>query len=183
MIRYYPGSKVETPALREGGSRQLFDGIFVTGGITLSQLCTLSGLETHMVQNWVKRGFMSPPVKRLYSRQQLARVFIINMLRETMQIDRICGLIHVIRGEEADPTDDLIGDEELYHCYVDMLAGGMDTIAPKQVEELANKAAMKLHERIPGTRDTLGGLLQVMYFAHMAAKLRDKAEQRLRLLE
>ena len=183
MPNRFPGMAVELGRAEKGCSQSLFDGVFAAGGLTLSQVSVMTGLEPYLIQNWIKRGFVAPPVKRLYSRQQLARIALINMLREALQIEKICSLIGILDRGTASPEDDLIGDEELYHCYADMLAGGIDTIAPKQVEDLANKAAMKLHERIPGTRDTLGGLLQVMYFAHMAAKLRDKAEQRLRLLE
>ena len=84
MTTTLPGTTIEVSEMRKGISRQLFDGIFAAGGITLSQVCTMTGLEPYLIQNWVKRGFVSSPVKRLYSREQFARIVIINMLREAL---------------------------------------------------------------------------------------------------
>jgi len=95
MSTTFPGTTIETAFLEKGSSKQLFDGIFATGGITLSQVSVMTGLEPYLIQNWVKRGFVSSPIKRLYSRDQFARIVIINMLREALQIERICNLIHI----------------------------------------------------------------------------------------
>ena len=83
MTKKYPGTTIEVLAMQKGGSRILFDGIFAAGGITLSQVSNMTGLEPYLIQNWVKRKFVSSPVKKLYSRQQFARIIIINMLRTT----------------------------------------------------------------------------------------------------
>ena len=37
--------------------------MFLAGGLTLSQVCQISGLEPYTVQNWVKRGFLSNPTE------------------------------------------------------------------------------------------------------------------------
>ena len=115
MLKTFPGTMVEVSKLETGSSRQLFDGIFATGGITLSQVCIITGLEPYLIQNWVKRGFVSSPQKRVYSRVQLARIIIINMLRESLKIEDICLLINIIGCDTEDQSDDLIFDNELYH--------------------------------------------------------------------
>ena len=71
MLKTLPGTTVEVSRLEKGRSRQLFDGIFAAGGITLSQVCIITGLEPYLVQNWVKRGFVSSPQKRVYSREEI----------------------------------------------------------------------------------------------------------------
>ena len=114
MPSTFPGTTVEVSKLQKGSSKVLFGGVFATGGITLSQVSIMTGLEPYLIQNWVKRGFVSSPVKRLYSEEQFARIVIINMLKEALQIERICSLIRVIGGVLEDSTDDLIGDAELY---------------------------------------------------------------------
>ena len=124
MSTTFPGTTIEVSKIEKGCSRQLFDGIFATGGITLSQVSIMTGLEPYLIQNWVKRGFVSSPIKRLYSEEQFARIIIINMLKEALQIERICSLIRVIGGVLEDTTDDLIGDAELYHRYVVTLGRG-----------------------------------------------------------
>ena len=41
-----------------------FHSMFLAGGLTLSQVASVTGLEPYAIQNWVKRGFLSPPQGR-----------------------------------------------------------------------------------------------------------------------
>ena len=184
MLKTFPGTTVEVSRLEKGSSRQLFDGIFATGGITLSQVCVITGLEPYLIQNWVKRGFVSSPQKRVYSRVQLARIIIINMLREALKIEDICLLINVIGGDPHDKSDDLIFDNELYHLYVDMIATGeINIVDPASVASVAESAVSTFEERVAGTRKKLSSILQIMLYAHAASRLRDSAEDMLSSLK
>ena len=58
--------------------------MFLAGGIVRSQVSAVTGLESHMIQNWVKRGFLSNPVNKRYSCRQFCRIAIINMLKTTL---------------------------------------------------------------------------------------------------
>ncbi len=178
MSTTFPGTTIEATALTKGSSKLLFDGIFAAGGITLSQVSVMTGLEPYLIQNWVKRGFVSSPVKRLYSREQFARIIIINMLRNTLHIEQICGLIHIIGGAPQDPEDDLIRDDELYHRYVDMLSeGNVNVNDPASVLQAASNASLGFEERAPNSKKQLMRILQVMLYTHTAAGLRNSAEQ------
>lgn len=180
----YPGTTIEVLEFKKGSSKVLFDGIFAAGGITLSQLCAMTGLEPYVVQNWVKRKFVASPVKKLYSKQQFARIVIINMLRETLQIDAICGLINIIGGEIDDTTDDLIGDDELYHIYVDMIAGkSIDISKSDAVKSVVKDAVKDFVPSVPGDKKRLEHILQVMLYAYTASKLRDNAKEILAALD
>lgn len=180
MSTTFPGTTIEVTALKKGGSRQLFDGIFATGGVTLSQVSLMTGVEPYVVQNWVKRGFLTSPVKRVYSKDQFARIILINMLKESLQIDVICGLIRIISGNPRTESDDLIGNAELYHVYVDMIAEREINITDeKSVAELADGAVAELEERSAGDRKKLSRILQVMLYAHSASALRKKSEEAL----
>ncbi len=171
MSSNFPGTSIECSSLEQGSSRVLFDGIFATGGITLSQVCIMTGLEPYLVQNWVKRGFLTSPVGRVYSREQFARIIIINMLRQALQIDRICGLIKVIAGEPNDVSDDLVRDDELYHIYVDMLADrSVDICDERSVICAAERATEKFVEPMPGARKKLCKILAVMLYAHRSSQ-------------
>ncbi len=171
MLNRFPGTTIEVTKAEAGASRVLFDGIFATGGITLSQVCIMTGLEPYLVQNWVKRGFVSSPVGRVYSKSQFARVIIINMLREVLQIEKICKLIEVIAGDPHDTLDDLISDDELYHRYVDMLARAeINASEPSEVEKAAALAAEDFCERSAGERKKLIKILEVMLYAHAASE-------------
>ena len=55
MQKKYPGTTIEVLAMQKGGSRILFDGIFAAGGITLSQVSNMTGLEPYLIQNWAKK--------------------------------------------------------------------------------------------------------------------------------
>ena len=48
---------------REDADRvdSVFEALFLAGGLTLSQVSGIAGLEPHTVQNRVKRGNLQPP--------------------------------------------------------------------------------------------------------------------------
>lgn len=174
----YPGTVIEVIKLKKGGSRTLFDGIFAAGGITLSQVCSMTGLEPYVVQNWVKRKFVSSPRKKIYSAEQFARIVIINMLRDTLQIESICNLINVIGGNANNPADDLISDDELYHRYVDMISSVQINITDEaSVKKAVAKASADFKPRIDGDQIKLQRVLEVMLYAHSAATLHENAKQ------
>ena len=58
-----------------------FRAMFLGGGIVLSQIVEITGLEPYTVQNWVKRGFLVPPDRKRYNLTQLCRIININMLK------------------------------------------------------------------------------------------------------
>ncbi len=178
MSMTFPGTTIECSELKSGASKVLFDGIFAAGGITLSQVCIMTGLEPYLVQNWIKRGFLTSPVKRVYSREQFARVIIINMLKQALQIDRICGLLREISGVPNDKSDDLIQDNELYHLYVNMLADkNVDICDEASVWRAAERVTEGFVEPMPGARKKLCKILTVMLYAHRSsqfASLSDK---------
>ena len=177
MSGTFPGTTIEVLHLERGASRVLFDGIFAMGGITLSQVSVMTGLEPYLVQNWVKRGFVSSPVKRVYSPRQFARIIIINMLRESLQIDKICDLISITAVKLNDDRDDIVTDDELYHRYVDMLSeGNIDIGDSESVKMAADKAADEFAVWLPIPKKEISGILQVMAYAHFAGLLKKNAE-------
>ncbi len=184
MATVLPGTTIEVSKVTRGISRTMFDGIFAAGGITLSQVSVVTGLEPYLIQNWVKRGFVSPPQKRQYSKNQFARIVIINMLRESLQLDKICGLLGYINGVLNDESDDLISDSELYHMYSDMIADGKINITDEDsVIAAAEKAAEGYNEPRAGAKDRLIRILAVMAYAHFATMSRRAAEEMLSRLK
>lgn len=184
MQQNLPGTAIEVSRLEKGTSRQMFDGIFAAGGVTLSQVSVMTGLEPYMVQNWVKRGFVSSPKKRQYTKNQFARIVIINMLRESLQIDAIIKLIGHINGVLDDESDDLISDSELYHMYADMIAENKINISESESVESAVKSVAEGYvEAVSGARKRLIKVLQVMAYAHYSAMSRKSAEDILASLQ
>lgn len=178
MSGTFPGTTIEVLHLERGASRVLFDGIFAMGGITLSQVSVMTGLEPYMIQNWVKRGFVSPPQKRAYSRAQCARIIIINMLRETIQIDRICSLVETIGDVIDDTSDNLKGDDDLYHYYVDMIAGNSINISDERsIDEAVKNATEDITEKEANAKQRLAKILKIMVYAHTSARLKASANE------
>ena len=177
MSTTFPGTTIETTSLEKGSSRKIFDGIFAAGGITLSQVSIMTGLEPYMVQNWVKRGFVTSPVKRVYSREQFARIVIINMLRESFQIEKICDLIKTIGGL-SDRAEDMISDDELYHRYVDMVSDNIINVSdPRSVEVAAENAISDFEGQNAADKKKLSKILQIMLYAHAASQICTLADQ------
>ena len=179
MVKVLPGTMIEISELHKGISRSLFDGIFVTGGITLSQVSIMTGLESYMIQNWVKRGFVSSPVKRLYSKDQFARIITLNMLRESLQLEKICDMLSYINGVLDDESNNLISDSELYHKYVDLVAesGGEIITDRASISRAVEYAVKDYEEPVPGARQRLIKILQIMTYAHYASISRGAAEE------
>lgn len=178
MATVFPGTTIEVSNLTRGSSKTLFGGIFAAGGITLSQVSIMTGLEPYVIQNWVKRGFVSSPVKKVYSKEQFARIVIINMLRETLHIEKICELIKIIGGDPRDVSDDLIKDDELYHLYVDMISESGISINDKEsVMNAAQAATLDFASNSPAAKKQLVGILRIMLYAHSASELKKTADE------
>lgn len=177
MATVLPGTAIEVSRIEKGVSRQMFDGIFAAGGITLSQVSIMTGVEPAAIQNWVKRKFVSSPQKRVYSKNQFARICIINMLRESLQLEKIVELLQYINGTLDDESDDIIGDEELYHRYVDMLSNSdLQSISDNVISALATTASQNFNEPFPGAGYRLETVLKAFAYAHFASLARKKTE-------
>ena len=80
MTWILPGTVLQANRAEAEQIPQQLEALFFGGGITLSQVTAITGLEAHTVQNWVKRGFLTSPVGKKYSLRQLCRILNIHML-------------------------------------------------------------------------------------------------------
>ena len=107
-----PGTVLQIRREDADGVEERISSMFLAGGMVLGQVASITGLEPYTIQNWVKRGYLSPPEKKRYSQRQLSRILIINMLRSALPLERICGLLEHINGHLDDESDDLIDDSQ-----------------------------------------------------------------------
>ena len=112
-MKTLPGTVLPTEDIRLG-FEVLHPSIRATNGLTLAQVCTITGLEQSTIQNWIKRGWVAHPENKRYGEYQLARIMIINMLRSSMQLDNIAYLLRYVNGEADNRGDDIIPDSVLY---------------------------------------------------------------------
>ena len=55
-----PGTVLPTEDITQGFG-VLHPSIRATNGLTLAQVCTITGLEQSTIQNWIKRGWVAIP--------------------------------------------------------------------------------------------------------------------------
>ena len=113
-----PGTVLTATPERAAHMEEQFRAMFLGGGMVLSQVAAVTGLEPYTIQNWVKRGFLTKPVAKRYTLRQLCRIININMLKSALPMEDICGLLQYINGNLSDESDDLIDDATLYFLFV-----------------------------------------------------------------
>ena len=154
-----------------------FTAMFLGGGIMLSQVAAITGLEPYDVQNWVKRQLLPPPANKRYDLNQLCRIININMLKKVLPMERICGLLEHINGDLEDRSDDLIDDSHLYFLFVKLAARARHIGGTESWDSALEQVTADYHERAPGAREKLIAVLRIMLTAWVAAQLQENAEK------
>ena len=178
MNGFVPDSKIEYAA----------DSAFVTdfepfvkaaNGLSLCQVCALSGLESTTVQNWIKRGFVPRPVRKRYRERQVARILLISALRNCMRIESIGELLKIINGDTEDESDDIISEPELYRCF--FKAVGESKLKP--VGEAVETAAAGYSAPDKAGAERLKKALEIMVYAYIAGQLKEESDRLLLILK
>ena len=172
-----PGTTLE--GLRSNADRTdgLFQSMFLAGGLTLSQVASITGLEPYTIQNWVKRGFLSGPKNKRYDMEQVCRIININLLKAVLPLEQITQLMAYLNGDLVDESDDLVDDTMLYFYFVRLAAraryiGGDQTWDDALAEVTASYA-----EPIPGAREKLIKVLKIMLTAWVSGRIKAEAEK------
>lgn len=160
-----------------------FRSMFLGGGMVLSQVAAITGLEPYTVQNWVRRGFLTPPEKKRYTLRQLCRIININMLKGTLPMERICGLLGYINGQLDDDSDDIIDDSQLYFMFVRLAARIKELYGEQERETLLEQMMADYEEPVAGAKERVKQVLRVMLTAWLAARMRQEAEKMLDALQ
>jgi len=178
-----PGTTLE--GLRSNADRTdgLFQSMFLAGGLTLSQVSSITGLESYTIQNWVKRGFLAPPQSKRYSMEQVCRIIIINMLKGALPLEQICHLMSYINGSLTDESDDIIDDAVLYFKFVSLAARARHIGGSKEWGVALEEVMASYAEPYPGAREKVTKVLRIMLTAWIASQLRDQTSQMIAGLE
>lgn len=172
-----PGTVLQIPEKDAQHIRQVFSSLFLGGGIVLSQVCGITGLEAYTVQNWVKRGFLPPPEKKRYSLRQLCRIININMLRGVVPMERVCMMLAYINGHLDDEADDTIDDSKLYFMFVELAMQARELSDEALREQALATVLASYEEPVPGARQRVEQVLRIMLTGFMAAKLQQQTEK------
>ena len=171
-----PGTTLK--ALRADADRTdaLLRSMFLAGGLTLSQVATVTGLEAHTVQNWVKRGFLTAPRGKRYDLEQLCRILNINLLKGALPLEQTAVLLAYLNGDLTDESDDLIDDALLYCMFVKLAARARHLGGTKAWDEAIAEITQDYLEPVPGAREKLQKVLKIMITAWCANRLQLEAE-------
>lgn len=178
-----PGTVLAAQRETEGDSEQMIRSMFLGGDISLAQVTAVTGLEPYTVQNWVKRGFLTAPVRKRYSLNQLCRIININMLRGVFSLERTCGLLSYINGQLDCEVDDIIGDAQLYFMFVSLASKAQQLTKPEACERILEEMLRDYEEPYSGAKDRVSDVLKVMLTAYLASKMRSSADCMLAKLE
>ena len=165
-------------AERENADRidGLFQSLFLAGGLTLSQVSSITGLESYTIQNWVKRKFLAPPQNKRYDIEQVCRLININILKGTMPLEEIIHLMRYLNGDLTLESDDLVDDTMLFFFFVRLAARARYIGGSKAWDDALIEITECYEEPIPGARDKLIKVLKIMLTVWCANKLREQAE-------
>ena len=101
MNVFLPGTLIPVSKEHLQNIDQILDPMFLLEGMQLRQVTQLLGIEPHTVQNWVKRGFVDSPVKKLYNRDKFIRLAILNYFKDVFSLEGIISLLNMARQDSS----------------------------------------------------------------------------------
>lgn len=149
---------------------------YITNGIMLAQVREITGIDGTTLQNWLKRGFVSNPINKMYSKEQLARILIINMMRDTMQLSRIEYLMTYINGTEA--SDRIISESILYDMICRVIAQVFDEKSAgfNEINPAIDRTLENYEEPVGGAKKRLKNGIRVIVITYYSAMIKAAAD-------
>jgi hypothetical protein len=142
--------------------------INAAGGLNLSQICNITGLEGSTIQNWLKRGWLGKVVDKKYNAGQVARIIIMNALRGCLKLDDIAALLSYLNGVAGDTMDHIIEEGVLFNIWC--AAVSLSQSDAGKIYDASMQAA-QLYEGSDYNREKLKNALVVMTTAQMSTAL------------
>ena len=176
MMWTIPGTVLHADRAQAQQIPQQMEALFFGGGITLSQVTSITGLEAYTVQNWVKRGFLPPPQNKHYNMEQVCRIININILRGNMPLEQIVKLMGYLNGNLADESDDLVDDSMLFFMFVSLAARARYIGGSEKWEDALQQVTEGYAEPVPGAREKLIKVLEVMLTTWIANLLKARVD-------
>ena len=178
-----PGTTLDGDRSTADRVDQQFRSMFLAGGLTLSQVASITGLEPYAIQNWVKRGFLSPPKNRRYTMEQVCRIITINMLKGALTLEQICSLLGYINGDLADESDDIIDDAILYFMFVKLAANARHIGGDMDWDQALTDATANYEEPYPGSRQRVIQVLRIMLMAWISSRFQAQVNEMVNQLQ
>lgn len=178
MINIMPGTTIET-TLSKGAADRIFNPLFLGGGLVLSQVTQLTSLEGYIVQNWIKRGFMTPPKNKKYTRKQFCRILNINILKDSFTFDQAVSLLGYINGALDNEDDDLIDDSLLYSYFIDTISKadeiGLLAVTETGLGSIIKNVTKDFKSDVEFAKKRLEKILLIMVMAYISTLIKKQA--------
>ena len=171
-----PGTTLTGQRDQADSVENLFQPLFLAGGLTLSQVASITGLEPYTIQNWVKRGFLPPPRNKRYDMEQLCRLVNMNILKGNMALEQIIHLMSYLNGSLSDESDDLVDDTMLFFLFVKLASRARYIGGSKAWDDALEEITADYQEPVPGAREKLIKVLKIMLTVWCANMLKNQAE-------
>jgi len=149
-----------------------------TGGLSLSQVCAVTGLEGSTIQNWVKRGWVEHPRGKKYEEVHIARILIINALKECIKLEHIDLLMSYVNGKTQDGSEAIIKESTLYTYLCEALkqSGRTDDHSRGGVEAVVENVIKNYSDPNPNSRVRIRKALTLMIFACVCTDVKRRTE-------
>ena len=174
---YAPGTVIERKRGETSVFAQFDKMIEMTCGLSLGQVCAMTGLEPSSVQNWVKRGFVSHPVNKKYFGRQLARIMLINALRDSMKIENVGLLMQSVNGDADDESDDIISEEKFYDYLCEAFDKCENGLFGPDIRKTVSDIIADYDPGTPEAKERLTEALCAMVYAYASGLLTKKANE------
>ena len=178
MIDYLPGTVLKYSEEVADNCYSVIEPLFaVTKGLTLSQVCDITGLKATTIQNWLRRGWVKNPENKRYVEQQVIRIILINTMCSSMELQQIAFLLEYINGEVSDTSDDILPDFELYNvlCRIVINSEKIPAEDEKLLDTLITDSVHGVKLQTEEAEEKLKTALRAMALAIIAGRIRKLA--------
>jgi len=145
----------------------------------LGQIREISGIDGTTLQNWVKRGWVGNPTRKTYDKEQLARILIINMMRDTMQLSRVIFLLTYVNGE--DERDRIVTESQFYDyiCKTLERIASPDSAGLNDLDPVIENVLAGYEEVSAGAKRRLAEGIRIVVITYYAALVKSVADDTL----
>ena len=173
-----PGMSASSTGQNDKGFARIAMLLEATGGLSLSQVCAVTSLEGSTIQNWVKRGWVEHPVGKKYEEIHIARILIINALKECIKLEHIALLMTYVNGKAKDGSGAIIKESTLYDylCEALRLSSQTDDHSKSGVESVINDVIKDYSDPNPDSRIRIRKALTLMMFACVCTDVKRRTE-------
>ena len=173
-----PGTVASHSIQGEKGFAKIKMLLDATGGLSLSQVCAVTGLEGTTVQNWVKRGWVAHPKGKKYEETHIARVLIINALKECIKLEHIALLMTYVNGDSENDSESIINESDLYDYLCDALErfGHVDDMPKGGVESVVERVIKDYKGPTASSFQRIRKALTIMIYACVCTDVKRRTE-------